>query len=111
MSKKKLDVPVAVTKAIWEEYANIVLESFTDELDGCITGLHLGHPIMKKVAPIVQKMRDFNFDFNSAATVKSNDDLIKLLNQILKTIIDNEGFSEMADGFTQAKKIIENFYK
>lgn len=64
MSKKKNQVPVDIAKAIWEEYANIILESYADQFDNCIQGLHTSHPIVVAQRTIIQSMRKHKFDFN-----------------------------------------------
>ena len=63
--KKKNQIPVEISKAIWEEYANIILESFANQMDNCIEGLHRSHPIIKAQRPIIKAMRDYKFDFIS----------------------------------------------
>lgn len=62
--KKKNNVPVDISKGIWEEYANIILENFADQIESCVKGLHTSHPIIAAQRPIIEAMRAHKFDFN-----------------------------------------------
>lgn len=62
--KKKNQVPVDIAKAIWEEYANIILEKFSDQIHSTIEGLHESHPIIVAQREVLKNMKEYKFDFN-----------------------------------------------
>ena len=60
MGKRKVQqLPIDVAKAIWEEYANIILEKFTRKLAYAVASGD-----MDVVRAVGREMSEFKFDFN-----------------------------------------------
>ena len=61
MSKKNknLGMPTDVAKAVWEEYANIIMEKFAGELAQAVAAGE-----WEAVRAVGKKMETFKFDFN-----------------------------------------------
>ena len=57
--KKKQNMPLDVAKAVWEEYANIILENFVTEL-----AVAVASDEMDAIREVGKKMAAFKFDFN-----------------------------------------------
>jgi len=59
VAKKKQQMTLDAAKAVWEEYADIVLENFVDELEKVLLEGDLG-----MIEEVIAKMNAFKFDFN-----------------------------------------------